>query len=35
MMTELVDCPERAVRAGMPLRVAFRDGIPVFTPTGR
>ncbi|CUW29580.1 Zn-ribbon domain-containing OB-fold protein [Streptomyces reticuli] len=35
MMTELVDCPERAVRAGMPLRVAFRDGVPVFTPTGR
>ncbi|KOX03549.1 Zn-ribbon domain-containing OB-fold protein [Streptomyces sp. NRRL B-3648] len=30
MMTELVDCPADTVRAGMPLEVAFRDGIPVF-----
>ncbi|GAA3128157.1 Zn-ribbon domain-containing OB-fold protein [Streptomyces echinatus] len=42
MMTELVDCPEDTVRAGMPLEVTFRDRIPVFraapgglTSTGR
>lgn len=32
MMTELVDCPADAVRAGMPLEPAFRDGVPVFRP---
>ncbi|WDM17282.1 OB-fold domain-containing protein [Streptomyces lavenduligriseus] len=32
MMTEPVDCPPDAVRAGMPLTVTFRDGIPVFRP---
>ncbi|MFF5473005.1 Zn-ribbon domain-containing OB-fold protein [Streptomyces achromogenes] len=32
MMTELVDCPPKALRAGMPLTVAFREGIPVFRP---
>ncbi|MFG2603985.1 Zn-ribbon domain-containing OB-fold protein [Streptomyces sp. NPDC048514] len=35
MMTELVGCPEGTVRAGMPLEVTFRDGVPVFTSTGR
>ncbi|MFF8906580.1 Zn-ribbon domain-containing OB-fold protein [Streptomyces olivaceoviridis] len=32
MMTELVDCPQDGPRAGMPLEVAFRDGVPVFRP---
>lgn len=32
MMTELVYCPEDGPRAGMPLEVAFRDGVPVFRP---
>ncbi|GGS50769.1 Zn-ribbon domain-containing OB-fold protein [Streptomyces cinerochromogenes] len=35
MMTELVECPEDTVRAGMPLEVVFRDGIPVFRPGPR
>jgi hypothetical protein len=34
MMTELVGCPADTVRAGMPLEVAFRDGIPVFSKYG-
>ncbi|WP_418957617.1 Zn-ribbon domain-containing OB-fold protein [Streptomyces tritici] len=37
MMTEVVDCPQDALRIGMPLRVAFRAGdegpaTPVFRP---
>ncbi|WP_219666624.1 Zn-ribbon domain-containing OB-fold protein [Streptomyces bambusae] len=37
MMTEVVDCPESALRIGMPLQVAFRElaeGLtaPVFRP---
>jgi uncharacterized OB-fold protein len=34
MMTELVDSPPRALRAGMALEVVFRQGIPVFRPRG-
>lgn len=30
MMTELVDCGPADLRAGTPLHVAFRDGVPVF-----
>ncbi|AZP18563.1 Zn-ribbon domain-containing OB-fold protein [Streptomyces aquilus] len=32
MMTEVVDAPPEALRAGMALQVGFRDGIPVFRP---
>ncbi|KUN21288.1 nucleic acid-binding protein [Streptomyces antibioticus] len=32
MMTEVVDAPPETLRAGMALRVGFRDGIPVFRP---
>lgn len=32
MMTELVDSPPQALRAGMALEVDFRQGIPVFRP---
>ncbi|MER6182500.1 Zn-ribbon domain-containing OB-fold protein [Streptomyces sp. NPDC001652] len=34
MMTEVVDAPPRTLRAGMALEVDFRQGIPVFRPTG-
>ncbi|MFH0520908.1 Zn-ribbon domain-containing OB-fold protein [Streptomyces sp. M41] len=35
MMTEVVDCADAGLlRAGMELAVAFRDGAPVFRPTG-
>ncbi|MFJ3672137.1 Zn-ribbon domain-containing OB-fold protein [Streptomyces sp. NPDC090106] len=34
MMTEIVDCPAPALRAGMRLRAGFREGIPVFRPEG-
>ncbi|MGW1840051.1 Zn-ribbon domain-containing OB-fold protein [Streptomyces sp. NPDC002067] len=44
MMTEIVGCPESALRIGMALRVAFRDAgagegaegvvVPVFRPEG-
>ncbi|WP_043673849.1 Zn-ribbon domain-containing OB-fold protein [Streptomyces xylophagus] len=32
MMTEVVESEPAALRAGMPVEVAFRDGIPVFRP---
>lgn len=32
MMTEVVGCAEGALRIGMELTVAFREGIPVFRP---
>jgi uncharacterized OB-fold protein len=32
MMTEIVECEATALRAGMPVEVTFRDGIPVFRP---
>jgi uncharacterized OB-fold protein len=35
MMTELVDCAPGDLSAGMPLRVTYRDGKPVFRPGGR
>ncbi|MEU0008936.1 Zn-ribbon domain-containing OB-fold protein [Streptomyces sp. NPDC006314] len=35
MMTEVVECPERELVAGMPLRVTFREGKPVFRPGTR
>ncbi|MEU4033338.1 Zn-ribbon domain-containing OB-fold protein [Streptomyces collinus] len=34
MMTELVGCAGEDAVAGMALRVAFRDGTPVFAPGG-
>ncbi|WLW54229.1 Zn-ribbon domain-containing OB-fold protein [Streptomyces sp. YU58] len=34
MMTEVVDCAHDALRAGMALEVAFREGVPVFRPVG-
>ncbi|OIK03951.1 Zn-ribbon domain-containing OB-fold protein [Streptomyces monashensis] len=34
MMTELVNCVEGTLTAGMALRVAYRDGKPVFEPGG-
>ncbi|MEU6088965.1 Zn-ribbon domain-containing OB-fold protein [Streptomyces sp. NPDC047085] len=34
MMTELVECAGEDVVAGMPLRVTFREGKPVFRPLG-
>ncbi|MFI9171956.1 Zn-ribbon domain-containing OB-fold protein [Streptomyces lincolnensis] len=30
MMTEIVECAHDALRAGMELEVAFREGVPVF-----
>ncbi|MBO0651925.1 OB-fold domain-containing protein [Streptomyces triculaminicus] len=37
MMTEVIDCPERELRIGMRLRVAFRrdPGVPVAIPVFR
>ncbi|MFJ9816672.1 Zn-ribbon domain-containing OB-fold protein [Streptomyces sp. NPDC101151] len=35
MMTELVECAAEEPAAGMPLRVTFREGKPVFKPAGR
>ncbi|MFB7505498.1 Zn-ribbon domain-containing OB-fold protein [Streptomyces broussonetiae] len=32
MMTEIVHCADGDLRAGMALRVAYRDGKPVFEP---
>ncbi|MBL1081952.1 Zn-ribbon domain-containing OB-fold protein [Streptomyces actinomycinicus] len=34
MMTEVVDCAEAELAAGMPLGVTFREGVPVFAPGG-
>ncbi|UXY37146.1 Zn-ribbon domain-containing OB-fold protein [Streptomyces albidocamelliae] len=34
MMTQLVECAEAELAAGMPLRVTFREGNPVFGPEG-
>ena len=34
MMTELVECEAVVLAAGMPLRVTFREGKPVFGPGG-
>ncbi|ROP51776.1 Zn-ribbon domain-containing OB-fold protein [Streptomyces sp. PanSC9] len=34
MMTQVVECAEAELAAGMPLRVAFREGNPVFGPEG-
>ncbi|MFF8861503.1 Zn-ribbon domain-containing OB-fold protein [Streptomyces sp. NPDC015139] len=34
MMTQVVACAEAELAAGMPLRVAFREGNPVFGPEG-
>ncbi|MDN3023298.1 Zn-ribbon domain-containing OB-fold protein [Streptomyces sp. S.PB5] len=34
MMTEVVDAGEDELRAGLPLEVVFRQGIPVFRPRG-
>ncbi|MEU3824884.1 nucleic acid-binding protein [Streptomyces sp. SID486] len=34
MMTEVVGCEAADLVAGMALRVAFRDGTPVFEPAG-
>ncbi|WP_267970779.1 Zn-ribbon domain-containing OB-fold protein [Streptomyces glomeratus] len=35
MMTEVVECGEAALRVGMELEAAFREGVPVFRPPGR
>ncbi|MER6068960.1 OB-fold domain-containing protein [Streptomyces sp. NPDC001817] len=32
MMTQVVECAEAELRAGLPLRVTFTDGRPVFRP---
>ncbi|MFF3913145.1 Zn-ribbon domain-containing OB-fold protein [Streptomyces sp. NPDC001852] len=34
MMTQVVECAEAELRAGLPLRVTFTDGRPVFRPEG-
>ncbi|MQY38000.1 hypothetical protein SRB17_60080 [Streptomyces sp. RB17] len=34
MMTQVVECAEAELRAGLPLRVTFVEGKPVFRPAG-
>ena len=34
MMTQVVECAGEELRAGLPLRVTFMEGIPVFRPGG-
>ncbi|MFI6354323.1 Zn-ribbon domain-containing OB-fold protein [Streptomyces sp. NPDC050743] len=35
MMTQVVECADADLRAGLPLRVAFVEGKPVFRPEAR
>ncbi|MEV6115080.1 Zn-ribbon domain-containing OB-fold protein [Streptomyces sp. NPDC052109] len=34
MMTQVVECAAAQLRAGLPLRVTFAQGLPVFRPEG-